>query len=159
MKLTDIDVKEAKDAPYQDEQPEEKLWNADRHTHSLAQIILSNVNGICKKRGISLQGNTYDALLTKQLDKVERMLRANIDNIQSSDNAFSGIGSRISEDPNDKVGFRQFVTDFDGQLDSTINDYWTQAEIEYAEDGSSLSPEFEQALERVVSSYCKQCNV
>ena len=58
----------------------------------------------------------------------------------------------------DKEGFSQFVVDFDGALDDTLQSYWTQAEIDYGTD-SQLSPEQEAAMERVVSSYCKQCNV
>jgi hypothetical protein len=58
----------------------------------------------------------------------------------------------------DKEGFSQFVVDFDGQVDDILQAGWQEAEDEYGTDGV-LSPEFESALERMVSSYCKQCNI
>jgi len=64
----------------------------------------------------------------------------------------------ITEDPSDKASFSQFVVDFDGQVDNVLQAGWAEAEDEYGTDGE-LSPEFEQALERMVSSYCRQCNV
>lgn len=71
---------------------DEKLWNADRATHNLAQIILANADSVAKKYDIDKRSPTYEAYLTKQIDNVERMLRNDIAHIRSSSDAFSGIG-------------------------------------------------------------------
>jgi len=71
---------------------DEKMWNSDRHVYELAKIILGNVNTVARKYDIDKRSPTYEAYLTKQLDRIEMLLRNNIAHIRSSDDAFSGNG-------------------------------------------------------------------
>ncbi len=71
---------------------EGKLWNADRLTHDLAGIIMTNVNGTARRSMVEVDSPDYEALLNKQIEKVVQMLKNDINHIRESDHAFAGFG-------------------------------------------------------------------
>ena len=77
----------------QGEEADRKMWNADRHTHDLARIILANVNGMASRSMVEKDSPDYEALLAKKIEHVVDMLRNDISHIRESDRAFSGFGA------------------------------------------------------------------
>jgi len=71
---------------------DDKLWNADRHTRELAQIILAKVNGIARRSMVDQRSDTYNTLLKRQIDKVFSMLSNDIADIRMSDATFVNKG-------------------------------------------------------------------
>ena len=140
-------------------------------TRALAEDIVMHAKSIADKNGIVITSDKgyqiWEGMITKHLRDSMKALedyvlqkRIDVESLAGQDGrARDMAGESITEDPEDTASFKQWLVDFDGQLDDVINSAYSEAEDVYGDEHLELSPEFQAMLDRVVNSYCRQCNI